>query len=143
MKVERVENMCGGKGHVIIKHILGEKELNGKCGLYAEVVIEPGCSLGYHEHHGESETYYILSGEGEYFGEDVEVVIDYEFRGERKTVLRSRPGTFTPSPGYRYTAQLNFIGDAFVLQFVVDNSEAWEDGELADGDDSNDDIIFE
>ncbi len=43
MKVERVENMCGGKGHVIIKHILGEKELNGKCGLYAEVVIEPGC----------------------------------------------------------------------------------------------------
>ena len=49
---------------MIIKHILGEKELNGKCGLYAEVVIEPGCSLGYHEHHGESETYYILSGEG-------------------------------------------------------------------------------
>lgn len=25
-----------------------------------------GCSLGYHEHHGETETYYILSGEGEY-----------------------------------------------------------------------------
>lgn len=47
MKVERVENMCGGKGHVIIKHILGEKELNGKCGLYAKVVIEPGCTLGY------------------------------------------------------------------------------------------------
>ena len=22
--------------------------------------------MGYHEHHGESETYYILSGEGEY-----------------------------------------------------------------------------
>ncbi len=35
MKVETIENMCGGKGHVIIKHILGEKELNGKCGLYA------------------------------------------------------------------------------------------------------------
>ena len=29
MKIETVENMCGGKGHVIIKHILGEKELNG------------------------------------------------------------------------------------------------------------------
>ena len=37
MKTERVENMCGGEGHVIIKHILGETELNGKCGLYAEV----------------------------------------------------------------------------------------------------------
>ena len=49
LKVERKENMCGGEGHVLIKHILGEKELNGKCGLYAEVTIEPGCSLGYHE----------------------------------------------------------------------------------------------
>lgn len=66
MKTERVENMCGGEGHVIIKHLLGEKELNGKCGLYAEVTLEPGCTLGYHEHHGESETYYILSGEGLY-----------------------------------------------------------------------------
>ena len=66
LKVERKENMCGGEGHVLIKHILGEKELNGKCGLYAEVTIEPGCSLGYHEHHNESETYYILRGEGDY-----------------------------------------------------------------------------
>lgn len=65
-KIEKIENMCGGKGHVIIEHILGEKELNGKCGLYAKVTIEPGCTLGYHEHHGESETYFILSGEGNY-----------------------------------------------------------------------------
>ena len=66
LKTEKVENMCGGEGHVIIKHILGEKELNGKCGLYAQVTIEPGCSLGFHEHHNESETYYILSGQGDY-----------------------------------------------------------------------------
>ena len=58
--------MCGGKGHVIIKDILEGDELKGKCGLYAQVTIEKGCSLGYHEHHGETETYYILSGEGEY-----------------------------------------------------------------------------
>ena len=45
MKTERVENMAGGRGHVTIKHILGEKELNGKCRLYAEVTIEPGCVL--------------------------------------------------------------------------------------------------
>ena len=30
------------------------------------VTIEPGHSLGYHEHHGESEIYYIISGKGEY-----------------------------------------------------------------------------
>ena len=66
MEIQRIENMCGGNGHVFLKPILNEKQLNGKCGLYAEVTLEPGCSLGYHEHHGESETYYILSGKGIY-----------------------------------------------------------------------------
>ena len=66
MTTERIENMAGGQGHVLIKRLLNEKQLNGKCGLYAEVTLEPGCSLGYHEHHGESETYYILAGQGEY-----------------------------------------------------------------------------
>ena len=45
---EVVKNMAGGDGEVTIKRILGEKELNGKCGL------------------NESETYYILSGTAEY-----------------------------------------------------------------------------
>lgn len=66
IKTEVVEHMAGGEGHVIISHLLDEKQLNGKCGLYAEVTIEPGCSLGYHEHHNESETYYVLEGEGDY-----------------------------------------------------------------------------
>lgn len=66
MKTEIVTNMCNGTGDVIVQHILEEPELNGKCGLYAKVILEPGCSVGYHEHHQESETYYILTGEGEY-----------------------------------------------------------------------------
>ena len=66
MKIRREEHMAGGNGHVIIKEILDAEQLNGKCGLYAQVTLEPGCSLGYHEHHGESETYYILSGTGVY-----------------------------------------------------------------------------
>jgi len=65
-KIEKIESLCDGKGQVILKHILGEKELNGKCNLYAEVTIPPNGSIGYHEHHGESETYYILSGKGTY-----------------------------------------------------------------------------
>ena len=85
MEIRRVENMAGGKGHVIIKDLLGEKELNGKCRMYAEVTVEPGCSLGYHEHHGESETFYILQGFG-----------DFDDNG---TVRQVKPGdvTFTPS----------------------------------------------
>ena len=67
--------MAGGKGHVIIEHLLGEAELDGKCGLYAKVTIEPGCTLGFHEHHGETETYYILSGKGLYNDNGTEVAI--------------------------------------------------------------------
>lgn len=65
-KVERVENLVGGKGHAIVKHLLGKEQFDGKARLFAEITLEPGCSVGYHEHHNESETYYILSGEGEY-----------------------------------------------------------------------------
>ena len=56
---EVVKNMAGGDGEVTIKRILGEKELNGKCGLYAQVTIQPGSSLGYHEHKNESEEYNV------------------------------------------------------------------------------------
>ena len=83
-EIERVESMGGGSGHVLIERLLDEKELNGKCRMYAKVTLEPGCSIGYHPHHGESETYYILSGIGEY---------------NDNSILRSvEPGdvTFTP-----------------------------------------------
>lgn len=66
MNVRREEHMCGGKGHVIIKEILNAEQMKDKCGLYAEVILEPGCEIGYHEHIGESETYYIMRGLGEY-----------------------------------------------------------------------------
>lgn len=57
---------AGGNGVVTVEPILGATEMAGKCGLFAKVTLPPGASLGYHEHHGESETYYILSGSGEF-----------------------------------------------------------------------------
>ena len=95
-KTERVEGMCGGKGHVIIKHILGEKELNGKCRMYAQVTIEPDCSLGFHMHHGESETYYILKGQGIYDDNGVARPVqagDITFTGDGRGHALSNSGT--------------------------------------------------
>ena len=63
MKTVVKENANGGKGQVVVKYILDDNELNAKCKMFAEVTIAPGCSLGYHEHHGESETYYIIKGQ--------------------------------------------------------------------------------
>ena len=65
-KVDRVENLAGGNGHAIVKHLIGQEQFKGRARLYAEITLETGCSVGYHKHHSESETYYILKGEGKY-----------------------------------------------------------------------------
>lgn len=92
----------------------------------------------------------LISGTGTSFGEDVYIHLDYTFNGTRVEDWKmQRPGTFTPQPGVKYTAQLNFVGNAFVLQFVVDNNESWEDGgtDNATDDDGNftggGDVTFE
>lgn len=64
--IEKKENMAGGEGFVTIEHLGGPEAMDERCPLFALVTIEPGSSLGYHEHHGETETYYLLKGTAEY-----------------------------------------------------------------------------
>lgn len=66
METKKVMNLAGGNGHAFVKNLIGEKEFQGTGRLFAEITLEPGSSVGYHMHHYESETYYILSGTGEY-----------------------------------------------------------------------------
>lgn len=54
-----------GKGEIKCDLVLDE-ELGDKCRLYAKVTIPAGSTLGYHEHHGEGESYFVLSGEAIY-----------------------------------------------------------------------------
>lgn len=90
---------------------------------------------------GEGEHILLVSGRDPYLGTNVRVYIDYTFGDDPKvTDLEGigSPMTFHPTPGTKYTAQLNFVGNAFVLQFIVDKNEMWEDGKSDDSD-----IIFE
>lgn len=89
----------------------------------------------------------LISGDGgsdgySYFGpnpENLKMNITYTFDDKvRHTASFTRPASFTPRPGTRYTAQLNFVGDEFVLLFAVDNNEEWE---LGNGDDGT--VVFE
>lgn len=66
MNTEVVLHMMGGKGHIVKNTLLTEDQMNSKNRIFAEMTLEPDCSLGYHVHHGDAEAYYILSGEGEY-----------------------------------------------------------------------------
>lgn len=60
------ENRFGGQGQVHMEHILDEQLYQNQVPLYAKITLKPGCSLGYHPHNGNSETYFILSGTGLY-----------------------------------------------------------------------------
>lgn len=65
-QVKVVEGLQNGNGKVYMEHLLGPDELLHAGRLYAKVILPPTSSIGYHEHQAESETYYILSGEGTY-----------------------------------------------------------------------------
>lgn len=62
MKAEIREKMRGGKGSVEMLHILEKDEIKGKVRLFAKVTLNPGCSIGEHDHVGEEEVYYVLKG---------------------------------------------------------------------------------
>ena len=63
--IQKNENMRGGDGVVVIEHLLSPDELYDKGRLYAKVTLDAGCSIGYHVHEGEMESFYIVSGEAE------------------------------------------------------------------------------
>ena len=62
-KPELRHEVRGGKGDVVFNHIYSKgTELNQNMRLFAKLVLEPGCSIGWHVHENEDEIYYILSG---------------------------------------------------------------------------------
>lgn len=65
-----VDGLAGGKGKARVYHIVTKEELLGHARLYARVVLPPGSSVGWHQHVGETEPYYILKGEGEFTNND-------------------------------------------------------------------------
>ena len=62
-----VKQMFGGQGQAKMYRILeGADEMYGKGRVFNHLFLEPGCEIGWHVHHGDGETYYILKGQGEY-----------------------------------------------------------------------------
>ncbi|MDD3545115.1 MAG: cupin domain-containing protein [Kiritimatiellae bacterium] len=83
--MERISEESGnGNGCFYLEKILAD-ELGDKCGLYARVTVPPGASVGYHQHVGDNESYFFLSGEGVYDDNGV------------KRAVKSGDATWTPS----------------------------------------------
>ncbi len=63
LKTEIREHMRGGGGQVEIVHLLEPGDYNGQARLCAKITLNKGCSIGFHDHVGEEEIFYLLSGE--------------------------------------------------------------------------------
>ncbi len=63
----KAERRFGAPGFITIRQLTNSpEELNLKGRALNHITILPGSGIGYHEHSGDSEIYYILSGQGEY-----------------------------------------------------------------------------
>ncbi len=49
-----------------LEMLLTEEQMLGKIRFYAKVTLNKGCEVACHEHHNETESYFILSGTGTY-----------------------------------------------------------------------------
>ena len=71
-KDKEKETVCkpapfNGVGEITVRSLLnGPEEMSHKGRVFAHTTVYPGSQIGYHVHTGDSETYYILSGTGEY-----------------------------------------------------------------------------
>ena len=100
---------AGGMGDVCRANLLSNVQIHDKCSTFARITIKPGCSLGYHQHKGNSETYYILKGKGIYNNNGTEVEVG--------------PGTTTFCPDGEFHALSNENGtEDLVFMALIINS---------------------
>ena len=75
LTIKRGEKVAfGGKGTIQFKMLGVPEEMYKSASLFNHVVIQPGCSIGYHTHEHETEFYYILKGEAVFNDNGTEVL---------------------------------------------------------------------
>ena len=65
-EIVKAEHVAGGAGYILKQAIIEGEELGEHCKMFSEVTLKPGCEIGFHEHHGETETYFLTKGAGVY-----------------------------------------------------------------------------
>lgn len=64
-----------GQGLIHIKHLTDKEGLYGHGRMFAHITVDPGCSIGYHDHQHETEFYYIIKGEAVFQDDGQEVLL--------------------------------------------------------------------
>ena len=67
VRSDRFDHKFGGDGFIVVDSLnTCDEELNNKGRVFGHTTLQPGSSIGYHVHNGESEIYYIIKGRGEF-----------------------------------------------------------------------------
>ena len=93
---ERLEHLKGGAGHLERYALLSPEEMLGAGTVCARMVLQPGCEVGEHTHHGNYEVYYFLSGRGVYRSNGETTTVDagtvtFTGDGERHALRNDGP----------------------------------------------------
>lgn len=75
-EIMKAEHVAGGAGYILKQPIIDREQMGAHCKMFSEVTLHPGCEIGYHEHHGETETYYLTKGAGIYKDNGVEYPVE-------------------------------------------------------------------
>ena len=65
-----IQGLRDGEGTVELRHILSKDELMGHGTMYAHVILPPHASIGFHQHVGNTEPYYVIKGNGIFVDND-------------------------------------------------------------------------
>ena len=63
MTVERKKNVRGGAGAPEFCHLFSAEEVGGRAQMLAVITLQPGESIGEHDHTANGEGYLVLEGE--------------------------------------------------------------------------------
>ena len=75
-EVVKAVGAYGGAGYMLKEALITAEQMGEHCTMFHKVTIPVGCALGYHEHHGNTEAYYMLTGKGLYLDNDKEYEIE-------------------------------------------------------------------
>jgi len=64
-----------GKGIIHMKDLTDKEGLYGHGRLFSHLTVDPGCSIGDHDHQHETEFYYVIRGEGVFNDDGKEVIV--------------------------------------------------------------------
>lgn len=67
--------VAGGNGEARMKVLAQAAQMYKSARLFNHIIMDPGCTFGYHPHNQETEFYYILKGDPVFNDNGTEVVL--------------------------------------------------------------------